>query len=340
MEETAEKNGVTGNGRRRRRSASKSGSRAGNRAQAPRPAEQAVKEEPVEEKRADIQAGAVDEVVIRVQQEAAAPVSDREADAPEEAPAPQESLFAENREEKPLSELDMLRAGLFSEDLDQQAVEQMFSWVREDPSCLAEALDGEELSGTALLEAVRHGRHVAALLLWLFEPLQPLHGLDGRWARILVQAALWHDLGFAAGGRRRHHKRSMDIIERNTHLSLSFGLEEQDRPLVALLARYHRRAWPSARQQRFAALADADKEALSRASALLRVADALDYTHKSAVEEVRVHVRRRSVDMTCFGSCSCRKECRRALKKGDLFEKLFSRRLDVTQGKEGERDDR
>ena len=79
----------------------------------------------------------------------------------------------------------------------------------------------------ALLEAVHHGRHVAALALALFEPLAPRFALDMRWARMLAQAALWHDLGFAAGGRRRHHKRSMEIIEENVFLSLSFGLTEK-----------------------------------------------------------------------------------------------------------------
>lgn len=235
-------------------------------------------------------------------------------------------------------ELDMLRGALFSEDLEQAAVEQMFQWKKERPQSGADGEEEAELSGAALLEAVHHGRHVAALALALFEPLAPRFGLDMRWARMLAQAALWHDLGFAAGGRRRHHKRSMEIIEENVFLSLSFGLTEAERPLVALLARYHRRAWPSMRHRRFAALCREDRKALRAAAAILRIADALDYRHKGAVEEVRVSLRRHAVRLVCFGSEPCGRECRRALKKGDLFEDLYGGRLEVVQGKEGDRD--
>ena len=235
-------------------------------------------------------------------------------------------------------ELDMLRGALFSEDLEQAAVEQMFQWKKERPQSGADGGEEAELSGAALLEAVRHGRHVAALALALFESLAPRFGLDMRWARMLAQAALWHDLGFAAGGRRRHHKRSMEIIEENVFLSLSFGLTESERPLVALLARYHRRAWPSMRHRRFAALCREDRRALRAAAAILRIADALDYRHRGAVEEVRVSLRRHAARLVCFGSEPCGRECRRALKKGDLFEDLYGGRLEVVQGKEGDRD--
>ena len=46
------------------------------------------------------------------------------------------------------------------------------------------------------------------------------------------------------------------------------------------------------RHRRFAALCREDRKALRAASAILRIADALDYRHKGAVEEVRVSLRR------------------------------------------------
>ncbi len=211
--------------------------------------------------------------------------------------------------------------GMSSEE--QNAVEQMFRWMKEHAAGEESLLAGaSEVSGTALLEAVHHGRHVAELSLFLFEALERRFELDIRWARILVQAALWHDLGFAVGGRRRHHKRSMEIIEGNDRLSLSFGLADSDRSLVALLARYHRRAWPSMKHRRFAALSREERKGLCGAAAILRVADALDYRHKGAVEELRVVLRRKVVRIVCFGAESCRKECHRALKKGDFLESL------------------
>ena len=265
---------------------------------------------------------------------ALASLSEEPAESPEEkADADKE----EPLEEAVPGEMDRLLAEIFSEELEQNAVEQMFRWAGEDGRVEQE---NGELSGMALLESVHHGRHVAALALRLFEALSLQHGLDARWAAVLAQAALWHDLGFAVGGRRGHHKRSMRIIEENRGLTLSFGLEESERPVVALLARYHRRAWPSARHRRFAALPQKEQKALARAAAILRVADALDFTHKGAVEDMRISVRRRSVRIVCLGSCSCRKECRHALKKGDLFEKLFDRKLELSQEKAGSGDER
>lgn len=236
-------------------------------------------------------------------------------------------------------DLDILRGKLLCEELEQNAVEQMFQWMKEH-SAEEESLSANlgEVSGTALLEAVHHGRHVAMLSLFLFEAFSRRFELDIRWARLLAQAALWHDLGFAAGGRRRHHKRSMEIIEANDRLSLSFGLEDSDRSLVALLARYHRRAWPGMKHRRFAALSREERKGLCGAAAILRVADALDYRHRGAVEELRVTLRRRTVRLVCFGAESCRKECRRALKKGDFLESLYGGRLEVEQGREGDRD--
>ncbi len=338
MEETAKKIGGRRKGGGRRAGASKGGSRVEAVTMLPVTDEGTLREAPEEN------AAQPAEVPAQVSGSAAseeAPREEREAvvapEIPFEAPAEEASLPEEERRSP--GELEELHAELFSEDLDQKAVEQMFRWAREGHSD-GETEEGGELSGTALLESVRHGRHVAGLLLRLFEALSSVHQLDGRWARLLVQASLWHDLGFAMGGRKRHHKRSMEIIERNGHLSLGFGLEEKDRPLVALLARYHRRAWPSVKHRPFAALAPEERSALQRAAALLRMADALDFTHRAAVEDLRVRVRRRSATITCFGARSCARECRRTLKKGDLFEKLFGRKLAVTQGKEGDRDER
>lgn len=288
---------------------------------------------------------ALPEGAERAPEEAALPDAEKALEDASEQPSavcPPETETACRPEpsagERVPGELDMLRGALFSEDLEQAAVEQMFQWKKERPQSGADGEEEAELSGAALLEAVHHGRHVAALALALFEPLAPRFGLDMRWARMLAQAALWHDLGFAAGGRRRHHKRSMEIIEENVFLSLSFGLTENERPLVALLARYHRRAWPSMKHRRFAALCREDRKALRAAAAILRIADALDYRHKGAVEEVRVSLRRHAVRLVCFGSEPCGRECRRALKKGDLFEDLYGGRLEVVQGKEGDRD--
>ena len=98
-------------------------------------------------------------------------------------------------------------------------------------------------------------------------------------------AALLHDIGFAEG-RRKHHKISMRRIETDTTL----GIADKDRPLVALLARYHRKAWPSQKHRRFADLSGKKRDAICKAAALLRIADGLDYRHLGNIQDVSVEV--------------------------------------------------
>lgn len=184
----------------------------------------------------------------------------------------------------------------------------------------------------ALLE---HGRHVAVLAATLFEELAPLHKLDENWGRRLLIAARLHDIGMAEG-RRKHHKASMRLIENDLSLDIPAG----DRPLAALLARYHRKAWPSPRHGRFARLDQDAREAVRRAAALLRIADALDYTHSGAVADVSAALRKHSVLLACRcrpkgtdgteSEADCALELKQAGRKGDLFRHVFSLKLELT----------
>ena len=174
------------------------------------------------------------------------------------------------------------------------------------------------VSDDVLAETLRHGAQVARLTAALFDQLQDLHGLDADWRRRLLEAARLHDIGFVAG-RKGHHKASMRKILEDTALNLS----SEDRPLIALLARYHRKAWPSSRHSQFAALPRTTRKALRRAAALLRVADGLDYTHQGLVTEVTAKLKSRRVILLLRSAAECPQEMKRAVRKGDLFAHVF-----------------
>ena len=179
-----------------------------------------------------------------------------------------------------------------------------------------------------MADSLTHGQRVAAIAATLFQDLAELHGLDDVWGHRLHLAAQLHDIGFAEG-RKGHHKISMRLIEED----LSLNIHEDDRPWVALLARYHRKAWPSRRHARFDALKKSDRKALRKAASLLRIADALDYTHTGVVGNLAVAVKKRKVIIAvqCSGDCSA--EMKRVIKKGDLFMHVFGRELEcVCQG--------
>ena len=174
-------------------------------------------------------------------------------------------------------------------------------------------------------EAMRHGHRVAVIAAALFQDTASLHGLSDLWGHRLHHAALLHDIGYVEG-RKGHHKTAMRMIETGA----APWIEDEDRPFVALLARYHRKAWPSKKQSRFAELGKKDRKALRRAAALLRIADALDYTHQGAVGSVAVSVKKNKVllALECRGDCS--EEIRRVREKGDLFRRLFGKKIACT----------
>lgn len=172
-------------------------------------------------------------------------------------------------------------------------------------------------------DSLRHGRRVAVIAATLFQDLMELHGLSDEWGHRLHHAALWHDIGFIEG-KKGHHKASMRLIEE----SREADIPDEERPWIALLARYHRKAWPSRRHARFAALKKRDRQALCRAAAILRIADALDYGHKGAVGALAVSVRKKRVILAVQCRADCSAELRRVVEKSDLFRHVFGRKLE------------
>lgn len=178
-------------------------------------------------------------------------------------------------------------------------------------------------SGPEQDASLEHGRHVAFLADRLFDELAELHGLGKKWRCRSHLAALLHDIGFAEG-RRKHHKISMRRIETDTTL----GIADKDRPLVALLARYHRKAWPSQKHKRFADLSGKKRDAICKAVALLRIADGLDYRHLGNIQDVSVEVTDSAIRLQLRSCGECAPEQARAVKKGDLLEHLTERTLE------------
>ena len=150
----------------------------------------------------------------------------------------------------------------------------------------------QELSSAAVALGRRyqfdeaHARQVARLSLQLFDQLQERHGLGEADRRILMAAALLHDIGQFIS-HRRHHKHSYYLIV-NSSLP---DLQPAELLLVALVARYHRRAEPSKDHQGYADLDKRDRRRVDRLAALLRIADALDRQHRQHVRQLTASIR-------------------------------------------------
>lgn len=126
-----------------------------------------------------------------------------------------------------------------------------------------------------------HAMHVADLAVRLFRELQPEHRLEQRYEVLLRTAGLLHDIG-AFVSMRSHHKHSMYLIG-NSEL---FGLTSRETLIIALVARYHRRAMPLPMHEGYATLDRQSRIIVTKLAAILRVADALDRAHTQRVRNV------------------------------------------------------
>lgn len=163
-----------------------------------------------------------------------------------------------------------------------------------------------------------HAQQVSHLALAIFDQLAPLHGLGPAERRLLKGAALLHDIGQFVSFSG-HHKHSQYLIQ---HSDLP-GLSEREKLLLALTARYHRKAHPKAGHEEFAALAKDEKERVKRLAAILRIADGLDREQQSLVREVRVTLQGREAHFYIAVQYQAAIEIWSARQKAALFEEVF-----------------
>lgn len=163
-----------------------------------------------------------------------------------------------------------------------------------------------------------HALHVADLCLELFHSLEDDHGLSARDEMILYIAAILHEVGLYVSSRS-HHKHSMYLIL-NSEL---FGVGSHDAMLVALVARYHRRAIPRLSHPEYAALSHEDQVSVSKMAALLRVADSLERSHAQRIKKISVRKEEGAVVIRAPGVADVSLEQFALQQKGNLFENLY-----------------
>ena len=172
------------------------------------------------------------------------------------------------------------------------------------------------------LADIKHPVHVTQLAEKLFDELKPLHNLLGNEKDLLLYAAMLHDTGFLISVKG-HHKHSADFI-----LNLEIpGINANDKIIIANIARYHRKSLPSTKHEMYKNLSDDDKKVVSSLAAIMRIADGLDRTHLSLIKDIKVKIEDNTVVINYLSSRRFLPEEEAALKKSDLFEQIFNKRV-------------
>src|SRR5258708_4248065 len=137
----------------------------------------------------------------------------------------------------------------------------------------------------------RHAEHVRELSILLFDELQPVHHLPAE-SRVLLEAgALLHDTGHMIS-HRGHHKHG-EYLALNGDIP---GLQGRDRAVVAALVRYHnRKSAPAGHHVAYSSLNNNDQRTVRRLAAILRIAEALDHSHRQRVTNLDASFQRGAV---------------------------------------------
>lgn len=165
-----------------------------------------------------------------------------------------------------------------------------------------------------------HSRHVAELVLQLFDQLKELHGMDPRARELIEYAAFVHDIGWHISPRR-HHRHSMYLV---LHGDLK-GFTTEEVAIIANVARYHRKSAPAADHEEYQALSPSAKRMVQAGAALLRIGDGLDRSHCGAVTGLKCKIGKRRICVTLQGRGDMALEIWAAQRKMGLLNDIVGR---------------
>lgn len=167
-----------------------------------------------------------------------------------------------------------------------------------------------------------HARQVTDLALRLFDQTRRMHGLGIVEREHLEAAGLLHEIGLYLS-HSQHHLHSYYLI-RNAEL---VGFTENEKEIIANIARYHRKSHPRSKHENFSLLDQDDRGAVLKLAAILRIADGLDRGHSSAVRDLKFS--RRGEKAVCQILAAPRQKADLELWGADRKKQLFEEEFGV-----------
>jgi exopolyphosphatase/guanosine-5'-triphosphate,3'-diphosphate pyrophosphatase len=167
-----------------------------------------------------------------------------------------------------------------------------------------------------------HARQVARIAGSLWEQLSVPLGLKPDDRELIEAAALVANVGYLINFDG-HHKHSYHLIL-NSELP---GFERRQLQVLANVARYHRGSAPKRKHGPFSELSEEDRGRVRALAAILRLALALDRTHRQHVGEVKARMRPDGVRIVVQAHADADVDVWAAERKVELFEKVFGRKV-------------
>ena len=175
----------------------------------------------------------------------------------------------------------------------------------------------------------KHAHHVNNLALQLFDQTTHLHKLNGQAREYLEAAAILHEVGSFVS-HTQHHRHSYYLI-RNAEL---FGYTENEKEIIANVARYHRKSHPKLKHEGYNLLSKEDQVLVSKLAALLRIADGLDRSHASRIQQLKVRKVNRKLRVRIYSTSKIIPDLELwgANRKKQLFEIAYRKKIEFVFG--------
>ncbi|HUB01826.1 MAG TPA: Ppx/GppA phosphatase family protein [Terriglobales bacterium] len=171
-----------------------------------------------------------------------------------------------------------------------------------------------------------HALQVRNASLQLFSALKSVHQLPPEYREWLSAAALLYEVGDYVN-RAGHHRHTYYIISNSEILGYTPG----QRRIIASIARYLGKSRPTPDDGPMSALSPEEREAVKRASMLLRIARNIHMNRSQSVGRIAVSARngKVSVKLAARGSARLDLEVWAIEKDGNYFREVFGRELSV-----------
>jgi exopolyphosphatase/guanosine-5'-triphosphate,3'-diphosphate pyrophosphatase len=169
-----------------------------------------------------------------------------------------------------------------------------------------------------------HANQVAKIAVSLFEQTRGFHALTDREREWLEYASLLHDVGVHIS-YESHHKHSYYLIK-NGDLR---GFEPDEIDIIALVARYHRRARPDRRHDEYNGVRRRQRRTVRALAAILRLAETLDRSHSQIISGLDLHDRGEDALLQVRTSGDAELELWAATRHASPFARLLGKPLHI-----------
>lgn len=163
-----------------------------------------------------------------------------------------------------------------------------------------------------------HNSLVEKFALNIFDKIKKIHGMGKREKLLLQTAAILHDTGKFIN-IKSHSQYSYHIVKGSEII----GINSLEKEIIALICHFHSPLNPSTAHEEYSRLSMENRVLVSKLSAILKVADALDRSHEQKFSDIDVNLSDGEFIVTITTDKNIDLEMWAFSDKSNLFEEVF-----------------